>query len=142
MRVETNPVGARGSAPDFETRVTSWNAEWRMQSDRREARDECPVRNGRVLRTDNKRASKVVVSIIARVILTQFNAEVCPVRPMSGRTHKSRAKSSLALREHGADLVVASDRIIGCPHEEGADYPIGAKCPFCPFWRNQNRFTA
>jgi hypothetical protein len=23
---------------------------------------------------------------------------------------------------------------IGCPHEEGEDFPVGEDCPFCPFW--------
>jgi len=23
---------------------------------------------------------------------------------------------------------------MGCPHEEGEDFPVGEDCPFCPFW--------
>jgi hypothetical protein len=34
-----------------------------------------------------------------------------------------------------------TDRIIGCPHEEGKDYPAGDVCPQCPFWANRDRFT-
>lgn len=37
--------------------------------------------------------------------------------------------------------IVTTDRIIGCPHEEGIDYPEGESCPECPFWKNRNRFT-
>jgi len=33
------------------------------------------------------------------------------------------------------------DRIIGCPHEEGIDYPLGRTCPRCPFWAGIDRFT-
>jgi hypothetical protein len=33
------------------------------------------------------------------------------------------------------------DRIIGCPHEEGIDYPDGAECPECPFWKGRDRWT-
>jgi hypothetical protein len=33
------------------------------------------------------------------------------------------------------------DRIIGCPHEEGIDYPEGKVCPQCPFWKNRDRWT-
>lgn len=33
------------------------------------------------------------------------------------------------------------DKIIGCPHEEGKDYPMGKKCPQCPFWVNRDRWT-
>ncbi len=31
--------------------------------------------------------------------------------------------------------------IIGCPHEEGIDYPDGEVCPQCPFWARRDRFT-
>jgi len=33
----------------------------------------------------------------------------------------------------GARSIVMTDRIIGCPDEEGIDYE-GPTCPACPFW--------
>lgn len=45
------------------------------------------------------------------------------------------------LRQHGVKSVVSPDRILGCPHEEGTDYPDGEKCPRCAFWANRDRFT-
>lgn len=36
---------------------------------------------------------------------------------------------------------VSSEKIIGCPHEEGVDYPQGGVCPHCPFWHDRDRFT-
>lgn len=30
--------------------------------------------------------------------------------------------------------VVRIERVIGCPHEVGIDYPEGMTCPVCPFW--------
>jgi hypothetical protein len=33
------------------------------------------------------------------------------------------------------------ERIIGCPHEEGIDYPEGKSCPQCPYWAGRDRFT-
>jgi hypothetical protein len=45
------------------------------------------------------------------------------------------------LRSHGIKETVSSERIIGCPHEEGIDYPIGRTCPLCPFWAGIDRFT-
>jgi hypothetical protein len=42
---------------------------------------------------------------------------------------------------HGAKSVALADRIIGCPHEEGIDYPEGTACPQCPFWANRDRWT-
>jgi Protein of unknown function (DUF1186)/SEC-C motif len=45
------------------------------------------------------------------------------------------------LRSQGVKDTVSYDRIIGCPHEEGIDYPIGRTCPQCPFWASIDRFT-
>jgi hypothetical protein len=45
------------------------------------------------------------------------------------------------LQEHGVLTVAMADRIIGCPHEEGIDYPEGAACPLCPFWKGRDRWT-
>ena len=44
------------------------------------------------------------------------------------------------IAEAGAKSVVMTDRIIGCPHEEGIDYE-GATCPVCPFWAGRDRWT-
>lgn len=43
--------------------------------------------------------------------------------------------------EHNVNETVLSDRITGCPHEEGVDYPLGRECPECPFWAETDRFT-
>lgn len=40
-------------------------------------------------------------------------------------------------RKNGVKSVVATDRNIGCPHEEGEDFPHGEDCPFCPFWKGK-----
>ena len=45
------------------------------------------------------------------------------------------------VEEHRARQTVSADRIIGCPHEEGIDYPMGRTCPRCPFWADIDRFT-
>jgi hypothetical protein len=45
------------------------------------------------------------------------------------------------IKKEGAKSVIIADRIMGCPHEEGKDYPEGEVCPECPFWANKNRFT-
>jgi hypothetical protein len=37
--------------------------------------------------------------------------------------------------------VVLSDRITGCPHEEGIDYPEGQTCSQCPYWENRDRWA-
>jgi len=37
--------------------------------------------------------------------------------------------------------VISPGQIIGCPHEEGLDYPEGEACPECPYWKGRDRFT-
>jgi hypothetical protein len=44
------------------------------------------------------------------------------------------------ISEAGAKSVVITDRIIGCPHEEGIDYE-GETCPACAFWAGRDRWT-
>ena len=45
------------------------------------------------------------------------------------------------IERQGVKTVVLADRIIGCPHEEGVDYPSGEKCPECPFWATRDRWS-
>jgi hypothetical protein len=55
--------------------------------------------------------------------------------------HKIGAEIRRFLKTHNVKSVVTVDRIIGCPHEEGKDYPEGTECPQCPFWAGRDRFT-
>ncbi len=43
--------------------------------------------------------------------------------------------------QHQVARIAMVDRIIGCPHEEGIDYPEGEACPQCPFWAHRDRWT-
>jgi hypothetical protein len=36
--------------------------------------------------------------------------------------------------KHGVRSFAKSHGNMCCPHEEGADFPEGEGCPFCPFW--------
>jgi hypothetical protein len=38
---------------------------------------------------------------------------------------------------HGVEQVAMSQGNMGCPHEEGEDFPHGEDCPFCPFWKGK-----
>jgi len=44
------------------------------------------------------------------------------------------------IEAEGVLSVTMTDRIIGCPHEEGVDYD-GPTCPACPFWARRDRWT-
>jgi hypothetical protein len=36
--------------------------------------------------------------------------------------------------KHGVKSVIVTEGNMGCPHEEGIDFPVGHDCPVCPFW--------
>ena len=91
---------------------------------------------------DNQRASKVVVGIVAAE-----GADVDPMEKWYSDTADLRSDAKVIeeilalLQRHGVKSVAAIDGIIGCPHQEGIDYPEGESCPVCPFWKNRDRFT-
>ena len=39
--------------------------------------------------------------------------------------------------KHDVKSVAASEGNMGCPHEEGEDFPVEEDCPFCPFWEGK-----
>ena len=91
---------------------------------------------------DDRRATKVAVGIIQHEggeadLLERWFSEEGDIR-LDRPIHYEILSF---IEEHGVRSVVMADRIIGCPHEEGIDYPEGAHCPKCPFWAGRNRFT-
>jgi len=92
---------------------------------------------------DDKVASKVVVGIV----LSEKDDDVAFMEKWYGKKADVRFDSEIKvhivnfLEQHNVHRVVMVDRIIGCPHEEGIDYPEGEKCPQCPFWANRDRWT-
>jgi hypothetical protein len=91
---------------------------------------------------DASRASKVSVGIVPAE-----DAAVTDLRRWTSESEDVRRSASVSddilgfVREHEARTVVMSPGIIGCPHEEGTDYPEGEVCPRCPYWADRNRWT-
>ncbi len=48
-----------------------------------------------------------------------------------------KAESMAFLASYGVREVAITDGVLGCPHEEGIDFPEGQECPFCPFWHGK-----
>jgi hypothetical protein len=91
---------------------------------------------------DDRRASKVAVRIVPRE-----GAEPTELERWFSDENDVRDDPAINtaivefLERHEAKTVVVADRIIGCPHEEGIDYPSDEKCPRCPFWANRDRWS-
>ena len=89
-----------------------------------------------------ERASKVAVGIFLQEssdphFLQRWLSEETDVRHDPTIEHEMLE----FIHAHGVRSVIMTDRIMGCPHEEGIDYPEGQKCPQCPYWANRDRFT-
>jgi hypothetical protein len=91
---------------------------------------------------DTTRATKVAVGIIAE----EGEPPIAMERWTSGSIDVRRdAAVTAAILEfielHQAKTVVITPGLLGCPHEEGVDYPDGEVCPHCPYWAHRDRFT-
>jgi hypothetical protein len=92
---------------------------------------------------DSTLATKLVVSVIQRpgqrdpAAMRTWTTQAVDVR----HDRTTAAEVADFVQQHDAKETVTADRIIGCPHEEGIDYPIGRTCPRCPFWAGIDRFT-
>jgi hypothetical protein len=80
---------------------------------------------------DDKIATKLVVGIVPAE-----GAEPDSIRKWHSEEAGQDVRNDAAvvgealefLQEEGARTVAMADRIIGCPHEEGIDYPEGEEC--------------
>jgi hypothetical protein len=90
---------------------------------------------------DDRRASKVAVGILPKDGAEASDLERWFSAEGDVRDDLAICKAMLTfVEEHGAKTVMLADRI-GCPHEEGIDYPAGEKCPQCAFWATRDRWS-
>jgi len=90
---------------------------------------------------DAERASKVAVGIVhgekeSVREMEKWHSEVTDVREDRVIGHQILE----FIQRMGVRSVVLGAGILGCPHEEGIDYPEGAYCPNCPYWAGRDRF--
>jgi hypothetical protein len=90
---------------------------------------------------DDRFASKVVAGVLEREdqpprIVKKWFAQDLDLRadPQVGRAVRE------FLRQAGVQSYSVTRGIIGCPHEEDIDYPLGESCPQCPFWSDRDRW--
>ena len=84
---------------------------------------------------DDKKVTKIVAGVIlhedAEPILERFMGSAVETDP---KVQKSIAE---LFGKYDVRSVLSPQGNIGCPHEEGEDFPIGGDCPFCPFWKGK-----
>lgn len=89
----------------------------------------------------DRKATKLVVGILAHE-----GAEVEPLRKWHSaedlrNDHVVLEEALGFIREQEAKSILMPDRIIGCPHEVGIDYPEGESCPQCRFREGRDRWS-
>lgn len=105
------------------------------------SKPEYPVGTVAYYGPDDHKATKVAVGIILKPQgevehLKRWFGVVLDVR----EDEKIQAGIQEYLAQYQVKTVVAPPQILGCPHEEGIDYPEGMPCPKCPFWANRDRW--
>jgi hypothetical protein len=88
------------------------------------------------------RASKVAVGIVEGpdsepAVLERWFSDTGDVR------HDPTIERAVLdfIQARGVVSVAMTDGLLGCPHEEGKDYPDGESCPACPYWAGRDRFS-
>ncbi|MBU0740895.1 hypothetical protein KKG45_05650 [bacterium] len=101
-----------------------------------------PVATVALYGPDDKRATKIAVGIVETEGADVGLLERWTVDEGDIRGNVVVASEILAfIGKHGARTVAMSGGIMGCPHEEGVDYPDGGVCPQCSFWAGRDGWT-
>ena len=84
---------------------------------------------------DDKTVTKIAVGIIesedAEPIMERWYGPDVMTNP------EVQVQIAGFIEAHGVRSVAITDGVLGCPHEEGIDFPAGQECPYCPFWRGK-----
>jgi len=84
---------------------------------------------------DDKTTTKIAAGVIlhdgAGAIIKRWVATDVTTNP------KVQQEMKDFFLQHGVKSVAMSEGNMGCPHEEGEDFPHGEDCPFCPFWKGK-----
>ncbi|MFN2152027.1 MAG: hypothetical protein ACK2T5_10555 [Anaerolineales bacterium] len=82
---------------------------------------------------DDQNVTKIVAAVLpdeqTNPILKKWTGEGVANDP------ETIAAIGAFFQEQQVQKVVMTEGIIGCPHEEGVDYPLGESCPECPYWQ-------
>ena len=101
---------------------------------------EYPIGTVAMYGPDDQTTTKIVASVITSAdsepILERFVGTGIADDPAV------RDKIGTFFANRGVTRVAATDQNMGCPHEEGEDFPVGEDCPFCPYWKGKQGSAA
>ena len=102
-----------------------------------DAEEESPFPIGTVAHygPDDKTTTKIVAGVLlgkgAEPIIKRWVASDVTTNP------KVRKEIEAFFRRYAVRQIAMTPGNIGCPHEEGEDFPLGGDCPFCPWWKGK-----
>jgi len=90
--------------------------------------------------------TNVVATKLVCGIIKHEDPEAEPMRKWFSESDVRKSEKILGevlafIEENGVKSIGMADDIMGCPHEEGIDYPEGESCPKCSYWKGRDRFT-
>ena len=107
----------------------------RNMTTRHQKPPEYPIGTIAMYGPDDKTTTKIAAAVFltkdSRSIIRRWVATDVTTNP------KVQAEIEAFFKEYGVTSVAMSDGNMGCPHEEGQDFPHGEDCPFCPFWKGK-----
>lgn len=84
---------------------------------------------------DDKTTTKIVAAVFhhegAEAVLKRWVGTDVTTSP------KAQRELQEFFQGHGVKQMAMTEGNMGCPHEEGEDFPLGEDCPFCPFWKGK-----
>jgi hypothetical protein len=101
-----------------------------------DAKPEYPFGNVALYGPDDRVTTKIAAAVIPHegaepIIERWVGADVMANPQVQRELHDF-------FQKHNVQSVAMTDGNIGCPHDEGKDYPVGENCPFCPFWKGSH----
>lgn len=123
--------------------MAEWDAaieEYRLSHESEEQPPEFPIGTVAFYGPDAVNTTKIVAGVIlsedAEPIIKRWVGTKAMDDPKVGE------EMHQFFEEYAVESVAAAEGNIGCPHEEGEDFPVGEDCPFCPFWRGKQGSNA
>jgi hypothetical protein len=118
-----------------EADLAEWGAAIEEYGAKHRKPPEYPIGTVAMYGPDDKATTKIAAAVIlhdgAEPIMKRWVATDVTTNP------KVQQEMKDFFLQHGVKSVAMSQRNMGCPHEEGEDFPHGEDCPFCPFWKGK-----
>jgi hypothetical protein len=118
--------------------LDEWDAavrEYEAKHGNQNRQPEYPIGTVALYGPDDRTTTKIAAAVIphegAEPVLERWVGTDVTTNP------KVQRKLRDFFERHGVRSVGMSEGNMGCPHEEGEDFPEGEDCPFCPFWRGK-----